>query len=159
MALKRNRPHMPGYGIRKSKSGLLAWTFISEHMESAHNYWMVSVSPQGRPHTAPVWGLWHEDIFFFSSGKESRKARNWNLNPSATVHLESGDQVVILEGDIEVVDEVKEKKLLVQLDKLYQKKYDVPFLGLGNIYRLKLRHALAWREKDFPTSATGWTVE
>ena len=159
MALKRTRPHMPGYGIKKSKNGLLPWSFVSDRMLAAHNYWVVSATERGQPHTAPVWGLWHDDVFYFSSGKETRKARNWDVNSAAIVHLESADEVVILEGDIEIVNEIKEKKLLEQLDRLYPKKYDIQFLGLGNIYRLKLRRALAWSENDFPTNATRWSGE
>lgn len=157
MSLKPSRPHMPGYGIRPaSEGGLLPWSFVSESMAAARNYWVSSTRPDGRPHAVPVWGLWHADVFFFSSGKGSRKARNFEITPAAVVHLESGDEVVVLEGRVELVDEDSEKQLLATLDGLYKAKYGFPFLGLGNIYRLKAQNVLAWREGDFPTSATRW---
>lgn len=155
--LKPSRPHMPGYGIQPaSKGGLLPWSFVSEGMAAARNYWVGSTRPDGRPHAVPVWGLWHAETFYFSSGRESRKATNFAANPAAVVHLESGDQVVVLEGEVEIVDESAEKPLLSTLDKAYKAKYGFPLLGLGNIYRLKVQRALAWREGDFPSSATRW---
>ncbi len=149
---------MPGYGIQPANKGpgLLPWSFVSEHMAAAHNYWVVSTSPEGKPHAAPVWGLWHGEVFYFSSGRASRKARNWAANPAAVVHSESGDDAIMLEGEVEIVDEEKEKALLKTLDKPYRAKYNVAFLGLGNIYRLKIQRAFAWREADFTQSATRW---
>lgn len=158
--MKASRPHMPGYGIQPaSKGGLLPWSFVSEQMTAARNYWVNSVREDGRPHTAPVWGLWHAETFFFSSGSDSRKAKNLAVNPAAIVHLESGDDVVMLEGEVETVSPEAEKKLLASLDKLYKAKYGFPFLGLGNIYRLKVQQAFAWKEADFPRTATRWQAE
>lgn len=161
MKTKTSRPYMPGYGIQPvdKQAGLLPWSYVSERMLSAHNYWVSSTRPDGRPHVAPVWGLWHEETFYFSSGRESRKAQNFAANSAAVVHLESGDQTVILEGHVEIVGEGKEKELLKGLDKSYEAKYKVPLVGLGNIYRLRIERALAWRESDFPTSATRWLFE
>lgn len=158
--MKASRPHMPGYGIQPaSKGGLLPWSLVSEQMAAARNYWVNSVRQDGRPHAAPVWGLWHEETFFFSSGGDSRKAKNLAINPAAVVHLESGDDVVVLEGEMEIVSPEAEKKLLTTLDKLYKAKYGFPFLGLGNIYRFKLQQAFAWKEANFPQSATRWQAE
>lgn len=161
MTPKASRPYMPDYGIQPADkgAGLLPWSFVGEHMSAARNYWAVSSSPENKPHAAPVWGLWHEETFYFSSGSTSRKARNWAANPAAVVHSESGDDAIMLEGEVEIVDEEKEKALLKTLDKAYQGKYHVGFLGLGNIYRLKIQRAFAWREADFTQSATRWIFE
>ena len=158
MPPKSSRPYMPEYGIQpvNKGAGLLPWSFLSDQMSKAHNYWVVSVSPAGKLHAAPVWGLWCEEIFYFSSGRASRKARNWATNPAVVVHSESGDDTIILEGEVEIVDEQSEKALLKILDKAYRAKYDFALLGLGNIYRLKVQRAFAWRESDFTESATRW---
>ncbi len=158
--MKASRPYMPGYGIRPaSKGGLLPWSWVSEQMVAARNYWVNSVREDGRPHAAPVWGLWHEGTFFFSSGSDSRKAKNLAINSAAVIHLESGDDVIMLEGEMEIVSPEAEKKLLATLDKLYKAKYKVPFLGLGNIYRFRVQQAFAWKEANFPQSATRWQAE
>jgi hypothetical protein len=152
---------MPGYGVQPADkgAGLLPWSFVDEHMREAHNYWVVTTRPEGAPHAAPVWGLWHEGAFYFSSGDESAKAHNLAKNPAAVVHLESGDQVVILNGAVSQITGENEAPLLKILEKDYKKKYQVGFLGLGNIYRFTVHKALAWREGDFPSSATRWTFE
>ncbi len=159
--IKHSRPHMPGYGVVAANegAGLLPWDFITERMVAAHNYWVGSARPDGRPHVAPVWGLWHEDAFYFSSGRDSRKALNFAANPAAVVHLESGDETVILEGVIETLDEKKDAVLLKALDKAYKAKYKFPMVGMGNIYKLQTKRALAWREADFPSNATRWIFD
>jgi hypothetical protein len=161
MEPKVDRPHMPGYGVQPANkgAGLLPWSFVDEHMRDAHNYWVVTAQPDGTPHAAPVWGLWHEGAFYFSSGDKSAKAHNLAANPAAVVHLESGDQVVILNGAVSEITGDSEDALLKVLEKDYKKKYQVGFLGLGNIYRFKVEKALAWREGDFPSSATRWQFE
>jgi hypothetical protein len=59
----------------------------------------------------PVWGAWFEDAFFFGSGRESAKSRNLAANPAVVVHLESGDQTVIIEGRAEhVLDKELEQR-------------------------------------------------
>lgn len=148
------RPHMPGYGIKPAGEGeLLPWSFVSKRMAEARNYWVASTRPDGGPHAAPVWGLWHAEAFFFSSGGESAKARNLAADPRVVVHLESGDEVVILEG--RVVFE-GDQSLLKELDGLYKHKYGFGLLGPGQVYRLEIGRAMAWRESDFPFSATRW---
>ena len=146
---------MPGYGLQdpQPEAGLLPWSFIQERMAKAWNYWLVSVTHDAQPHTAPLWGIWVEDQFYFSTGANSRKGRNLANNPEAIVHLESGDEVVILEG---IVEAVPPGLLFDELDQAYHHKYDVHLTTDSPVYGLTIRKAFAWRERDFPTSATRW---
>lgn len=156
--MKSSRPDMPGYGVvgEKEGAGLLPWSFAEERFAAARNYWIASTKPDGRPHSAPVWGLWHEGVFYFSTGAESRKGRNLDQNPAVSVHLESGEEAVMLEG---VVEAVSDAKLLKALDKSYKAKYGFPMQGPGRIFAVKASRAFAWREHDFPQSATRWSFE
>lgn len=151
-----DRPDMPGYGIQpiKEGAGLLPWSFVSERMTKARNYWVATVSFERRPHVSPVWGIWHTEKFYFGVGTRSRKGRNLKENPHLVVHLESGDDVVILEG---LAESITDETLVAQLDKVYYEKYEVNLsLDDAFIYMLRVSKALAWREQDFPTSATRW---
>ncbi len=76
------RPQMPGYGIAdaNSGSGLLPWNWAVERLQKARNYWISTTRPDGRPHAMPVWGVWYDNQFYFSTGRESRKARNLAVN-------------------------------------------------------------------------------
>src|ERR687891_725163 len=67
-----------------------------QRLVAARNYWIATTRPDGRPHCRPVWGVWLPDGFWFSTGSLAR--HNLAANPQITVHLESGDQVVIVEG-------------------------------------------------------------
>ena len=160
--LSPDRPDMPGYGISTDEDGLLDWSRLNNAMQSARNYWIITVRPDDLPHATPVWGLWIDEVFYFSCGKKSRKARNIAANPNIVVHLESGDDVVILEGELELVTD---DGMFPCLSKEYKNKYDFdPFGEAGAqpgepFYFLRVKKAYAWREKDFPKSATRWKFE
>ena len=149
------RPSFPDvYGIHEEAEGLLDWGWAVERLEQARNYWVSTARPDGRPHAMPVWGLWHEDAFYFSSAPNSRKARNLAANPAVVVHLESGDEVVIVEGEAE---RTSDGDLLARLSEDYTRKYgyEVTFTVEGRgLVCVRPRTAYAWREQDFPKSAT-----
>ena len=158
----RDRPDMPGYGISTDNEGILDWSWLSEAMRSARNYWIVTSRPDHHPHATPVWGAWVGEVFYFACGKNSQKARSIAANPNIVVHLESGDDVVILEGTLEPV---KDKVVIPKLSEEYLSKYDFDPFGENGvqpddpIYSLRLKKAYAWREKDFPKTATRWKFE
>ena len=123
---------------------MLPWSWAAERLAQAHNYW-VAVSG---PHASPVWALWRDGGIVFSCGPRSRKARAIARDPNVVVHLESGDEVVIVEGraektevDDSVIDEY-ERKYAFRADK-----------GEG-WYRVEPKRVLAWTERDFPRNAT-----
>jgi len=142
-----------GYVPKGTKPKFLPWNWVIERLERSHNYWICSTRPDGRPHAAPVWGVWHEGAVIFSTDPSSRKAQNLAANPAVTIHLESGDEVVILEGLID------KTKLNSRIDDAYNAKYKMrlsDFPGPVSIYSLRPKKVMAWREKDFVTSATKW---
>jgi pyridoxamine 5'-phosphate oxidase-like protein len=152
------RPHMPAeYGIDPSGAGLVSWNWALEQLHAARNYWVCTVSPDGRPHAAPVWGVMIDGTLYFSTDTRSAKGRNLLANPRITVHLESGDEVVILEGVVERFDRTDD---VPDLAAVYQAKYgfDVTTLPGAESAWFALRPTVAhgWREADFQMSATRW---
>jgi general stress protein 26 len=144
------------YGIWAADegAGLLAWEWAAERLEGAHNYWLATATAEGRPHAAPIWGLWLDERFYFSTARASRKGRNLAANPQAVVHLESGDEVVIVEGEVK---EVTGRNSLDRLALAYGEKYtlEITFTDPGSVvYALAPTRAFAWRESDYPESAT-----
>ena len=154
---KAQRPHMPDYGIAKGQKGMLSWDWVDEQMSQARNYWICSTKPDGRPHAAPVWGVWMDNTLYFSSSRKSQKGRNLAASPEVAIHLDSGDDVVMLEGRVE---EVTDKAVLARMVEVYGAKYEFkpnPEGEPGNVYyAVKPRLAFAWHEKNFPQSATRW---
>ena len=153
------RPIMPAdYGIQPpdKASGLLSWAEAGRKIAAAHNYWVSTTRPDGRPHAMPVWGVWVRETLLFSTGRASRKGRNLAQQPYVVVHLESGDDVVILEG---IVQEALDPQLLAEFVDAYDAKYKVrPDTTDPNkvTYALRPQVALAWLESDFVGGATRW---
>jgi hypothetical protein len=147
------------YGLRPAEAGLLPWAGVAEKLAAARNYWVATTRPDGRPHAVPVWGVWLDGVFSFATERGSRKARNLAANPAVAVHLESGDDAVMLEGR---AWEVTQPSRRAAFDDAYFAKYavrlaDVP--GEVSVWAVRPRVALAWQETDFPGTATRWTLE
>ncbi len=154
------RPLIPGYGVPEDEEGVLPWSHATERLERARNYWIGTAGKDGRPHAVPVWGAWLEGALYFGVGP--RSSANLAANPQVVVHLESGDDVVILEGVVEVV-ESPEPSLSRALDDAFAEKYDWrpssegdQAVGTG-MYVLRPRVAYAWSQ--FPADATRWTFD
>jgi PPOX class probable F420-dependent enzyme len=150
-----SRPRFPDvYGISADPEGLLDWTWAAERLASARNYWVVTAAPDGRPHAAPVWALWLDDAVVFSTHPRSRKGRNLGNDPRVVIHLESGDEVVILEGRAEGA--TPDDRLADE----YEAKYGFrPDLGKRREgwYRVSPAVVYAWLERDYPKTATRFT--
>ena len=84
------------FGAPAPPGELLPWSWAHQRLETAHTYWIATTRPYGRPHCRPVWGVWLADGFWFSTGSLAR--HNLATNPQITVHLDSGTEVVIVEG-------------------------------------------------------------
>ncbi|HLY64124.1 MAG TPA: pyridoxamine 5'-phosphate oxidase family protein [Chloroflexota bacterium] len=151
------RPHFdPGYGIRTEPDGMLPWSALSEAFAAARSYWIGSTRADGRPHAAPVWGVWLDETLHFSTGPASVKGRNLARRPEVVVHLESGDDVFIIEGRGE---RVTNRDVLSRFADAYDAKYSFrpnPDDPGGLFCAVRPTAAYAWRERDFPQSATCW---
>ena len=114
------------------------------------NYWVETVGEDGQPHAVPVWGVWFERALYFGGGP--RTSRNLQANPKVVVHLESGDDVVILEGTAKEFAN-PEPSLFARFADTYAAKYNFrPEEADG--YILQLRVVYAWSK--FPQDATRW---
>ena len=148
-----------GYGAPTDGSGgaLLPWSWATERLGAARTYWICTTRADGRPHAVPVWGLWLKDAFWFSTGRTSAKARNLAQQPAAVIHLESGDETVILEGELE-----EATGALETYADAYEAKYAYrpSTVDESNVtYVLRPRAAQTWTETGFPRDATRWVFE
>jgi hypothetical protein len=149
---RADRPRMPkDYGVPQDVEGMLPWRWAEERLEQAKNYWVVTVRPDGRPHAVPVWGAWVDRRFYFDGG--GVKAANLASNPAATVHLEDGTEVVIVEG---VYDKAAtpDADLFARIRDSYGAKYDYRPETPGQLFTIRPRVVLAWQQ--FPRDATRW---
>lgn len=96
---KTDRPLLPeGYGLPETTEGLLTWPQVEERLRASLHYWLTSVRPDGTPHTVPRWGVWLDGRFYYDGAPTTRHTRNVERNPAVTLSLESGTEVVIVEG-------------------------------------------------------------
>jgi nitroimidazol reductase NimA-like FMN-containing flavoprotein (pyridoxamine 5'-phosphate oxidase superfamily) len=156
---KADRPFAPGYGIvgAKDGKGLLPWAWVARKMKPCRTFWLATIhSGNGRPHVMPVWGVWLDDAFFFSTGRKSRKGQNLAANPACTVSNDDGAQAVIVEG---CADEVKDAAVLERFAAAYIKKYKMDPRSMGEpIFIVRPKTVFAFIEKTFPKSATRWKL-
>ena len=102
------RPQMPeGYGLHADGVTFtpIEWDWVTAQLVQSRNYWVATTRNNGKPHVSPVWGLWLDGRIHFATDGASLKARNLARNLSCSVHLESGDDVVIVDGAVEQISD------------------------------------------------------
>lgn len=134
---RSERPEMPaGY----LEPRLLPWTWAEVRLTESQNYWIATVSERGAPHARPVWGVWLENGFYFSSG--SRIRSHLERCPAVSVNLESGDECVILEGRAHVL---QDEELTRRVVELYNEKYRWQMEARpGEFFEVRPRRVFAW---------------
>lgn len=156
---------MPGYGILDATEGrgLLPWDWAVERLTKSRNYWVATTCPDGRPHCVPVWGIWLDGAFYFSSGAKSRKARNLSANPNCVVCPEDGIQAVSLEG---IAEKIADAETIRRFVEAYNPKYEWDLkvetvLDMGPIFAVRPRKVIGVDATpgEFQGSATRWLFE
>ena len=120
-------PQVPPLYEMKSPHTFLPFTYGEERLKKSRNYWICTTRPDGRPHSIPVWGFWLDGALYFGTARSTRKACNLAHNPAISVHLESGDDVLILEGTAVAVD-LTDKQTLEKIDDASRAKYKMPLM-------------------------------
>jgi len=69
-----------------------------EKLQKMQVIWFGSVRPDGRPHLAPIWFVWHAGRIYVSTDPKSVKSRNISGNRRVVLALEDGTNPVICEG-------------------------------------------------------------
>jgi len=154
-----DRPFAPGYGILGAEGGkgLLPWAYVERKLNRCRTFWLATIhATHARPHVMPVWGVWLDDAFFFSTGRNSRKGQNLTANPACTIANDSGEEAVIVEG---LAAQVNDAAALERAASVYQKKYKMDPRSMGEpIYRVQPRRVFGFVEKTFAQSATRWKL-
>lgn len=157
-----SRPVLPtDYGVPESSEGMVDWSWAVEQLESARNYWFSTTRPDGRPHAMPAWAVWVDHALYFDGSPETRRARNLALNPALAVHLESGDNVVILEGTVREASPPA-RDLAERLVAAFRAKYGESHSydpspdqwDGGGLWVMRPKVAFGWNQ--FPNGLTRW---
>ena len=151
-----DRPHVPGYGIPKSTKGTLSWSWARERLDRAMVYWLATTGSDQAPHLIPIWGAWVDDRWYVEGGP-TRWQRNLRENPKMAIHVEFGEEVVIVEGNArEVV--APDKPLATAILEGYAKYKAIDYeadeknWSQGGLWELRPVKAFAW--SSFPKDMT-----
>jgi nitroimidazol reductase NimA-like FMN-containing flavoprotein (pyridoxamine 5'-phosphate oxidase superfamily) len=156
---KADRPFAPGYGIvgAENGKGLLPWAWVAKKMNRCRTFWLATIhAAQRRPHVMPVWGVWLDDAFFFSTGHKSRKGQNLSANPACTIANDNGEEAVIIEG---MATQAEDPAVLDRVATVYMKKYKMDPRSMKEpIFAVRPKTVFGFVEKSFPKSATRWKL-
>ena len=130
------------YG-RPSEASPLAWSWVEAELVRAGTYW-ITARGAGHPHPRPVWGVWDDGWLHLSIGSPV-VAGLLDLDPAVSVHLDSGVDVVIVEGRVAGSADAS------RLYQAYNDKYDWDYTidQYGPLTTVAPTKVLAWR-------STGW---
>ena len=116
--------NLDGYG-----APLIPWTKIRERLEQGftqvpgsggpdrHTYWLATVRPDGRPHVMPLGVDWMDGALYFSTGANTRKAKNLAHNPQCVITIATHDFDIVVEGR---ATRVTDPALVARIAKMYQ---------------------------------------
>ncbi len=129
------------FGDRSDRAPL-AWSWVEEQLEAAGTYWLVARGP-GHPHPRPVWGIWYGLRLHLSVGSPSLQ-RAISRDPMVTVHLDSGTDVVLVEG---TTGSAAEDETSASVIEAYNAKYDWDYqvAQYGALIVVQPVRVLAWR--------------
>ena len=161
-APRATRPHIPGYGVPKARTGMLAWEEVAAAFGRAPRYWIATTSDDGAPHVIQQWGAFIERSLYFEGGPQTRWSRNLARDPRVAVSVEAEGLAIMVEGRVERL--TPDAALASAIIAAYSAKpYGyVPetknWEGDGLI-AVRPRKVFAWRYESFNTTATRFAFE
>lgn len=148
---RADRPNAPGYFKPGKTDDLLSWSWAVDLMNRVRNPVISTVRPDGRAHAMPIWGIWLDDVYCFSTAITSVKSNNLKANPDCVITSGEGDDAVVLEGRAEL------SELPDGFTEAYKAKYGEK-LDEGPIWIVRPRVAFAFQANDnFEKTATRWS--
>jgi hypothetical protein len=117
----------------------VAWAWVESQLEAAETYWVIAPTST-HPHPRPVWGVWLGDAVHLSLGSPLLRAATVPGAP-VTVHLDSGLDVVIVEGSAR--GPTSDREVIAAYDAKYSWTYDLE--QYGPFTTVEPSTVLAWR--------------
>jgi hypothetical protein len=121
----------------------LEWDWVEAQLVGAGTYWTTSTT-SGRAHPRPVWGVWQGDRLYLSVGTPAT-LQALMADPAVTVHLDSGTDVVIVEGRVESAS--TDASVIAAYDAKYDWHYDLA--TYGPLQCVRADAVLAWQAKGW----------
>jgi hypothetical protein len=141
----------------------MTWGEVARRLSAARTYWLGTTMPSGAPQAAPVWGVVTGQTLHLYSERSTVKARNLAADPRIIVHLESGEDVLIVRG---VADDLGPPSSVPSVVAALAAKYTGPadqqYLPSADpdfdvVYAIRPLSAMAWRLDDYAASQRRWS--
>jgi pyridoxamine 5'-phosphate oxidase-like protein len=156
------------YGSAELRWSRVRDILVSDTPTADLTFFVGTVRPDGRPHSAGVGALWLDDALYFKGGPYTRRSRNLEANPACSVSVRLRGVDLTLEGDAHRVTDTDTLEKVaatyrtsgwpasVEGDELTAP-FSAPSAGPGpwHLYRLTLRTAIAVASAE-PSGATRW---
>ena len=141
----------------------MTWTEVVDRLAEARTYWLGSTTASGAPHAAPVWGAVTDGTLHVYTERRTVKARNIAVSPRVLVHLESGEDVLIVHGlaeDLGLPSAVPH--VIAALAAKYTRPADRQYLpdedsDFDVVYAIRPTSAVAWQLADYVGSQRRWS--
>lgn len=151
--------------MQASDENLVSWAEIVSRLAAARNYWLGTTTLSGAPHAVPVWGVFVGETLHIYTERRTVKARNISSDSRVVIHLESGEDVLIVRGtavDIGMPSDVP--SVVAALAAKYTAPGDedylpVPGSGFDVVYAIKPVSAIMWSLADYDGSQRSWTSD
>jgi Pyridoxamine 5'-phosphate oxidase len=159
--IKVTRPKFPKGYVDKPIS-FVTWDWVTRQLTESKHYWLCSVRPDGRPHVIPRWCVYVDGKIYYDGSPETRHAINIRSNPNITVNLESGMEVIILEGTSRMAEKPS-PEMGKKLSHAYKKYKDFGYApgpnswDGGGLFVFTPRQCIAW--SSFTENPTKFVFE
>lgn len=155
-----SRPRSAGHEFTAGPEALLPWAWARTRLERIATWWIATGSAEGDPHAMPVWGAWVADRGYVLGDLGTRWARHLRTRPACVIHVQEGDDVVIVHGRARRVTELPADRLaaIAAGYARYAKPGEVPLDPAEWLPRgfWEIEPVTAFGFSDYLTDATRW---
>jgi len=145
-----DRPAIPAeYGASKA-SEFVDWSHVEDRLVGDRVYWIATVGRGGRPRVRPVDGVYVDGVIYVGGSGETRWVREAGANRHVSLHLDGVDDVIIVEGEADVLKRVAEdlaERLAVASNAKYPEYEMTPaFYKSNGAIAIRLRKVITWTD-------------
>jgi nitroimidazol reductase NimA-like FMN-containing flavoprotein (pyridoxamine 5'-phosphate oxidase superfamily) len=146
----RDRPAIPAEYGTSNASEYLDWSHVEERLNTDRVYWVATIGPDGRPRVRPVDGLYLDGALYIGGSPKTRWVRDIRANPYVSVHLDGLEEVVMIDGDAEMLTDIGEElaKRLAAASKAKFPEYKMTaaFYRRSGAIAVRIRKVVAWTD-------------
>ena len=145
-----DRPEIPAeYGTSKATEHV-EWSHLEDRLTTDRVYWVATVGQGGRPRVRPIDGIYLDGVIYVGGSHETRWVREIAVNPHVSVHLDGLDEVVIVEGDAEVLtgldDDLAGRLAAASNAKFPEYRMKPEFYTANGAIAIRPRKVIAWTD-------------